>query len=67
MEVCGQLHVPFVCMQGKSRFYPLDKRLGLGAMEKKSLYPSLEIDPQFLGRPARSLVTISTASLSLVS
>jgi hypothetical protein len=50
MEVSGQLHTPDALSQGKSPWYPLDKRLGgpqsrseRGGEEKSShLMPGLE-------------------------
>jgi hypothetical protein len=47
MEVSGQLHAPAALPQGKSPWYPLDKRLGgpqsrsgLGGVEKKFPAPA---------------------------
>jgi hypothetical protein len=34
MEVSDQLHAPAALPPGKERRYPLDRRLGLDAMEK---------------------------------
>jgi hypothetical protein len=57
--------------QGKSPWYPLDRRLGgpqsrsgRGGEEKNS-QPSPEIEPYNAGRPARSLVTIQTELLRI--
>jgi hypothetical protein len=62
MEVSGQLHVPAALPQGKSPWYPLDRRLGepqcrseRGGLEKNS-QPAPGIEPQNPDRPARSAV-----------
>jgi hypothetical protein len=60
MEVSGQLHAPAALPQGKSSWYPLDRRLGgpqsqpgRGGEEKNShLSPSRDSNPQ-LKRPGR--------------
>jgi hypothetical protein len=52
MEVSGQLHAPVALPQGKSPWYPLDRRLGgpqsrsgRGGLEKNS-QPPQGIEPQ---------------------
>jgi hypothetical protein len=49
MKVSVQLHAPAVLPQGKSRWYPLDKKLG--GPQSRSEHPDY---------PARSLVTTPT-------
>jgi hypothetical protein len=66
MEVSGQVHGPAALPPGSSTRYPLYKRLGepqdlYGYYgEEKNLLPLPEIEPRFLGRPARSLVDVPT-------
>jgi len=66
MEVSGQLHNLATYPQGKSSWYPLDRRLGWhqshsgrGGEEKNSQPPS-GIETWNTDRPARSLVAFSS-------
>jgi hypothetical protein len=62
MEVSGHIHTPAAIPQGKSPWYPLDRRLGgpqsrsgRGGEEKNS-QPPPGIEPQNPDRPARGTV-----------
>jgi hypothetical protein len=62
MEVSGQLDAPAALPLGKEPRYRLSGRLiGPGRFgEEKNLPAPPVIKPRFLGRPARSLVTLPT-------
>jgi hypothetical protein len=65
MEINGQLHPPAALIPGNTPRYLLDRnwvcpRASLDAMEKINLFLLPGNGPQFLGRPAPSLVTIPT-------
>jgi hypothetical protein len=66
MEVSGQFHVPADLPPGKAPPESIRWEAGWapesvwGCGEEKNLFPLPGSDPQFLGRPAYSLVIIST-------
>jgi hypothetical protein len=60
MEVSGQLHAPAALPQGKSPWYPLNRRLGGSQSrsgrggEEKNSQPPPGIEPYNSDRPGRS-------------
>jgi hypothetical protein len=66
MEVSGQFQAPLPHSQGKSPWYPLDRRLGGSQSrsgrggEEKNIQPPPEIEPYNSERPTRNLVVIPT-------
>jgi hypothetical protein len=65
-EVSGQLYAPAALTLETEPRYPLNSRLGGPQRrsghygEEENLLPTTGIEPRFLGRPARRLVTMST-------
>jgi hypothetical protein len=59
MEMSGQVHALVALPPRKELPVPIGYGAGCGHCgEAKNLRPMLGIEPHFLGRPARSLVTI---------
>jgi hypothetical protein len=61
MEVSGQLHAPAALPQGKSIWYPLDRRLG-GPQSRSGRRCKEKKNPFILARSLASILTITPDS-----